>query len=220
MRWAYLAYLAGFPVWLTVLVILLQIRERLKSGGQPGLIEGTWAFLRGLVINPTGLMLGALALAFAFGFPMAYRIGFDLRTRKTSCEYASLERRQARTLFRLWTWIWPVLLAGTLVGLAFPSSRTMAVGTLGAFGLKLSVPLLILGLKSRVGTFLTCARCGYRMSSWRRAKDPCPECGNLWKQPWGAALGVPGIRWRLVAIGAVLQLASLLAMVWLVWRLR
>lgn len=220
MRWAILAYFFGIPLWLTLVVILHQMRWRSRGVAGLGLIDGVWAFLRGLVFNPTGLTLCMVALAFACAFPLASRVQFDLFGRQASCDSISLARRRGRTLRKLWAWIWPTLLAAAVAGVAVGASRFLVVGALSTFGLKLGIPLLILGLRSRIGPFLTCARCGYRMSSWRRAKDPCPECGNLWKQPWGAALGVPGIRWRLVAIGAVLQLASLLAMVWLIWRLR
>jgi hypothetical protein len=192
---------------------------RIQGNSHASFIEGVKKFLQGFFSSGDAIPTAALMIGFVFVFPVIFRFFIDRKLRLVTSESARSERRRQRIARRIGPWVVLLLIAALLLSISVPSTRLKGhifLTIMGAIG---GMPLLILGLKSRIGPFLTCARCGYRMSSWRRAKDPCPECGNLWKQPWGASLGVPGIRWNLVAWGVGMQLASLLAMVWLISRL-
>jgi hypothetical protein len=219
LRWFLLAILTWGPLWALVSLGLMWVFMSRSGSAPPDAANTIWNLIQRGAQNTDALGLLIFWIGIVWVAPLFYRSMHDISARNATREGTTLWRRRDKFLRRAFRWIVALSAAATLISIAFPRSRMMGLMVVAMPVSFLSLQALILGLKSRIGPFLTCTRCGYRMSSWRRAKDPCPECGNLWKQPWGAALGVPGIRWDLVAWGAGLQLASLLAMVWLISRL-
>ncbi|GEM_PF-3820408 len=94
-------------------------------------------------------------------------------------------RRAPRTLSVI---IVVVLLAPwTLFALVAPLSANLFIASRVLAGLGMTA--LLLSLAGRRGRSLSCARCGYRMSSWRSAAPRCPECGSHWRDSRKIACG-------------------------------
>jgi ribosomal protein L37E len=91
---------------------------------------------------------------------------------------------------------------GTTIGWLFPllliSTYTIVAGVI----------VIAFGLVARRGKHLTCARCGYRMGSFRASADRCAECGGEWRNPWHHTIGERRISWRLIGAGTVAILAG------------
>lgn len=80
-------------------------------------------------------------------------------------------------------------------------------------GVKLSPVFIAFGVFARRGSRLVCAECDYPMRTWRGASACCTECGNAWRETWGACFGERRIDWRWVAVGSMVIVASLIAAV-------
>ena len=216
-RWWLLAILAWKLLWVLTSLGLVRVFVAVPGGAPVDAANTLWSWIQQGAQNTEVLGILVSWVGIMWLAPIVCRFISDISLRKATCEGATIQRRREKFLHKSSHRLLGLGAVATLVVIALPPTRVLGL-MIVAMPLSLySFQFLAASLHTRIGPFLTCARCGYRMSSWRRSKDPCPECGNLWKQPWGAALGVPGIRWDLVMLGAGMQIASLLAMVWLMW---
>lgn len=149
----------------------------------------------------------ASLVTFVVAVPRFARWIFDRSARGFTLEQLHCKRRHRRHG-------WRVL---AIVGAGIAMLCTLGVLLRPSWGWALPIAKLLcmvggmtvgIGLFSRRGSKVVCAKCDYPMNTWRGSADRCPECGHGWKAAWGAAIGVRGVQWRIVVVGAGMLVAA------------
>ncbi len=158
-------------------------------------------------------ILGLIALIFVG--PRIARWIADWRLKSTTLpelrRWRKVRRRKSPR------WLWPALSIPILAVYLLAPWQVSALITAKVLADAAGVTIAFAWFGRR-GNTLVCGRCDYAMSSWFGAPDKCSECGNDWKAPWGARLGVRTVRWWWVGIGAGMLTLSLgLIFIFLRW---
>lgn len=175
--------------------------------------QSDW-LLRPQMLEVLGLMV--LAIWFA---PAIVRQTIDLRLRSWRLTNRARDRkirRQSRPIFSVQL----TLILLTPIGMLPLGAGPNIAALFGSFiYLKVSLLLGVAALFGRRGKHLTCAQCGYAMSSWRCAKPTCPECANRWKEDWKARIGSRALNQPLAALSVGLFITSSIMLVFAMTRL-
>ena len=153
--------------------------------------------------------LPVLSMCFAAGVflwlvPRFMRWSFDRRA-------VRLTRERRRWLRRFRRWAAPGLVVTAIVvsvGAGLGLSWFVAAMSAAQFASLGGALLACVGVRVRRGKRLVCGMCDYPLNSWRAAPERCPECGNLWKQPWRIRIGRRCVRWDWIGLGSLLMIVS------------
>ncbi len=183
------------------LIFLLALPLALRSG--MGLKATIGAFYTGLMkrVSITDTLLGAAVLVtLAIVFPLMHRLMFERKASSISLEQVARSRRLRRGSRKMWIALW-VFLSLLVVATIASSSWESACLMSSKICIQAGLMTVAFGVTGRIGSRVVCARCNYAMGTWRGSSDRCPECGQDWKRPWNAALGVRRVHWPTVLIG-------------------
>lgn len=160
-------------------------------------------FLKPLGSVSVALTIGLIAILLWF-LPHTARWFFDRAAPRLTREKLARQRRLRHRGPRItlgFALLSALLIAAIVIGRDW---QTAAITTAGSTAI-IGGMLLPQALFARRGHRPVCARCDYPMSTWRGAGDHCRECGNPWRQPWGARLGPRAVSRR----GVIIALAAL-----------
>lgn len=196
--------------------VLAAMRFSAITGTSPAWVD---VLPKRVELVPTLVTIASL-VTFVVAVPRFARWIFDRNARRLTLEQLHSKRRHRRHGRH----------ALAIVGTGIATLCTLGVLMRPSWGWAMPIAKLLcmmggmtvgLGLFSRRGSKVVCAKCDYPMGTWRGSQDHCPECGHGWKAPWGAAIGERGVQWRIVLAGAGMLVAATGLMAGFgVWALR
>jgi hypothetical protein len=207
----------GLVVFSAFLVVGVSLDWRLARssatlpGGAP--LPPFWTWLSERSISPQVIILLALIGAAAVAGPALWRWSFDRALARSTTRSTTAERARATRLGQRILKVEAVAVPVLLIGSAVTIAWQVPLALFALFGLIFAPLLIVLGLFHRRGRGLRCARCDYRMMSWRADAPVCPECGLEWRKPWNLRWGRRCICWPMVAGGAAIAIFAAAALV-------